>query len=596
MGCGGVFNYDFGEFTSPNFPNNYESNSDCYYYITVSTNKRIRLEFKAFNIQYNDYVKVIEGSSIDSPPVFTKYSGPYIPDISLSTSYSIIVHFHSDDLMEATGFQAEFRGVTSDTPDDDTCGGDLYGDMGTLRSPGYPNVYPNSLNCEYYISVSEGRRITVQFTFFETEDTYDCVSIYDGNSLSANMIGRYCGLTLPQIMRSSSSNILVHFTSDSVTQYKGFELLYTSNPVGGISVCRDDATSSPGGVIYSHDTYPAGLPSNAICSLAIDTFAQYNYVYLNILQIDIRDNRSSDCLQGNSIILSTLDTKSRIIDVVCDKSETNIPYTTSEGLNITLQIENTEYIHSGVKAVFSLYYQATSLGIEYSCLTGNDFLCTSNQRCISASLRCDGFDNCGDESDEQNCDIEAAVTTSIAGFTSSVVFVLLIILLVACCCRRRYGRFGGRRVVRNTQPTTNIQQTVVFSQNTAPNPQNAPPPIQPTYGPGAPAMNPAAYTQVPQQAYGGVQMVPQGYQACQPYPPAANQPYPPPGPQPYPSPGNQQYSTQGSQPYPTQGNLPYPPPGNQPYPPPGSQPYPPAPSDTLPPPMYDDVVKNPSPM
>ena len=29
-----------------------------------------------------------------------------------------------------------------------------------------------------------------------------------------------------------------------------------------------------------------------------------------------------------------------------------------------------------------------------------DFVC-SNHRCISAQLRCDGFDHCGDNSDEQ---------------------------------------------------------------------------------------------------------------------------------------------------------------------------------------------------
>ena len=33
------------------------------------------------------------------------------------------------------------------------------------------------------------------------------------------------------------------------------------------------------------------------------------------------------------------------------------------------------------------------------CFTGSDFLC-QNHRCISNQLNCDGFDHCGDNSDE----------------------------------------------------------------------------------------------------------------------------------------------------------------------------------------------------
>lgn len=37
------------------------------------------------------------------------------------------------------------------------CGGYVYGKMGTILSPGFPDFYPNSLNCTWTIEVSHGK-------------------------------------------------------------------------------------------------------------------------------------------------------------------------------------------------------------------------------------------------------------------------------------------------------------------------------------------------------------------------------------------------------------------------------------------------------
>ncbi|XP_046688636.1 vitellogenin receptor-like [Homalodisca vitripennis] len=52
-----------------------------------------------------------------------------------------------------------------------------------------------------------------------------------------------------------------------------------------------------------------------------------------------------------------------------------------------------------------MFSSVSRLAIVYTsftymdCFTGSDYLC-QNHRCIPAQLHCDGFDHCGDNSDE----------------------------------------------------------------------------------------------------------------------------------------------------------------------------------------------------
>lgn len=46
------------------------------------------------------------------------------------------------------------------------CGGYVYGKTGTILSPGFPDFYPNSLNCTWTVEVShgKGRKTTIQLS------------------------------------------------------------------------------------------------------------------------------------------------------------------------------------------------------------------------------------------------------------------------------------------------------------------------------------------------------------------------------------------------------------------------------------------------
>ena len=57
---------------------------------------------------------------------------------------------------------------------------------------------------------------------------YDFVKVYDGNSISANMLGSYTGNTLPTAIVSTGPNILINLLSDISTVNNGFRVQYSA--------------------------------------------------------------------------------------------------------------------------------------------------------------------------------------------------------------------------------------------------------------------------------------------------------------------------------------------------------------------------------
>lgn len=60
--CGGMFKVRASTFTSPKYPNNYDSDLYCEWFLEVEDNHRLSLSFDDFSIENScehDYVKVI---------------------------------------------------------------------------------------------------------------------------------------------------------------------------------------------------------------------------------------------------------------------------------------------------------------------------------------------------------------------------------------------------------------------------------------------------------------------------------------------------------------------------------------------------------
>ena len=101
-----------------------------------------------------------------------------------------------------------------------------------LDPGGYGN-YGNDLDVTQTIAPSSGmERVQVTFTSFNLESVFDLLSIHNGATTGAPLIGDFSGNELPPVITSTGpeGKLTFYFTSDEVTGRPGWEALVTCVP------------------------------------------------------------------------------------------------------------------------------------------------------------------------------------------------------------------------------------------------------------------------------------------------------------------------------------------------------------------------------
>ena len=84
---------------------------------------------------------------------------------------------------------------------------------GEILSPNHPRNYPDNEDCITIISLPAGSAgmITLTFLAFDVEKgsncRYDYLEVRDGVGSSAQLIGKYCGSTLPAPIIAASGKL-----------------------------------------------------------------------------------------------------------------------------------------------------------------------------------------------------------------------------------------------------------------------------------------------------------------------------------------------------------------------------------------------------
>ncbi|RWS30669.1 Coagulation factor X-like protein [Leptotrombidium deliense] len=289
-----------GEITSPQYPNNYPDSMDCWTLLNGQDfNGSIILTFEMLNLEPDeqcayDFLEIFEVNSIsgkaekslgkfcdkqgdttDGKQSFSDSSSDYVPDPRLgssngrtsnlvirSTGPQLLLHFHSDQLLNFKGYKSTYMLDTSlQRSSGDNCNWGFDRQKQTITSPNYPDKYPPNKDCSTeLIAPDSDSKIAIIFDTFQMEIdpncTFDRLEIYDSSKRdSRESVFEIDARSLPKSTArptfedsinveepskvlcgrknirfkylSQGPRIRIRFVSDDFSEYSGFSAKYT---------------------------------------------------------------------------------------------------------------------------------------------------------------------------------------------------------------------------------------------------------------------------------------------------------------------------------------------------------------------------------
>nr|XP_020453374.1 CUB and sushi domain-containing protein 3-like [Monopterus albus] len=313
--CGSNLQGPSGTFTSPNFPIQYESNAQCVWIITASNpNKVIQINFEEFDLEIAyDTLTIGDGGEVGDPTTILQVlSGSFVPDLIVSMTHQMWLHLQSDESVGSIGFKINYKEIDKESCGDP--GTPLYGiregdsflnggilrfecqfgfeligektiscqdnnqwsanipicifpcmsnftaPSGTVLSPDYPEGYGNNMNCIWLIQSDPGSRIHLAFNDFDLEAPYDSLTVKDGETNDAVVIGRFSGAESPSHLTSNTNTLRLEFQADHSMSGRGFNITYSTF---GHNECPD-----PGIPINARrfgDSFQLGSSISVVC-------------------------------------------------------------------------------------------------------------------------------------------------------------------------------------------------------------------------------------------------------------------------------------------------------------------------------------------
>ncbi|EPQ16888.1 Cubilin [Myotis brandtii] len=358
--CGGIQTGESGVIASPNYPASYDSLTHCAWLLEVPQGDTITLTFSDFDIESHstcawDSVTVRNGGSPGSP-IIGHYCGMSSPSPIQSGSNQLVVIFNSDHSVQNGGFYATWSMHTLG------CGGILHSDNGTIRSPHWPQNFPENSRCSWTVITHESNHLEISFdnNFLipsgDGQCHYSFVKVWAGTEeMDTALLATSCGNVAPSAIITPRNAFTAVFQSQEAPA-PGFSATFVSR-------CGSNFTK-PSGYIISPN-YPKQYDNNMNCTYFIEA-NPLSVVSLTFVSFHLEarsavtgscDNDGLHIIRGHSVASTPFAT-------VCgDEVLSRITISGPVLLNFYSNSHTTDF-------GFKLSYQITSCGGVFNFSTG----------------------------------------------------------------------------------------------------------------------------------------------------------------------------------------------------------------------------------
>ncbi|XP_078393590.1 neuropilin-1a isoform X1 [Cetorhinus maximus] len=227
-----------GYLNSPGYPNSYYPRESCAWVIQApEAYQRIMINFNPhFDLEDRDckydYVEVRDGGD-EKAALLGKFCGKIAPSPQISTGPLLYVKFVSDYETHGAGFSIRYE-VFKTGPE---CSKNFTAESAEIKSPGFPDKYPNNLECTYMIFAPATAEILLDFASFDLEPDdnsregmlcrFDRLEVWDGFPGVGLHIGRFCGPYAPEHIRSLTGILSLTLHTDTAIARDGFSANYS---------------------------------------------------------------------------------------------------------------------------------------------------------------------------------------------------------------------------------------------------------------------------------------------------------------------------------------------------------------------------------
>ncbi|XP_016303779.1 neuropilin-1a-like [Sinocyclocheilus anshuiensis] len=275
--CGGKITItSAGYVTSPGYPSGYPVNQQCSWLIQApDPQQKILINFNPhFDLESReckyDFVQVFDGVD-ENTFSHGRFCGKIAPSPIISNGNSLLIKFTSDYESAGAGFSIRYEIHRTGTE----CSRNFTETNGVIQTPGFPDKYPNNLECTFIIFAPKMAEIVLDFQSFDMEpDTtapvgavcrFDYLEIWDGYPTVGPHIGRYCGSRQPGRVISYTGILSLSIHTDNAITKEGFSANYSIR-----------TSSDPPQPHQGECMSPLGMESGEITEDRITASSQYN--------------------------------------------------------------------------------------------------------------------------------------------------------------------------------------------------------------------------------------------------------------------------------------------------------------------------------